>query len=523
MLLRRYLLRQAQGTIAAPRPGLGLRHLRQRVPLPPLPKSAVLGIGARITRTVQAGPEVRPSLGDHIRLLGHKYSKAIGLGGYLLLTLQWCMEDVLLLRCFGMCCASSMAIFLYCQPVPLMVPVRFNLLFIVINAFFVMRILLDRRDLKLDEVEQMLWDLGFNAFLTKVELRDLLSVGRRFEAESGTVVAQSGMPIQETVILLCSGGMSQTKAGAKIGRFEPGDFWGEFQLVERARGTGGGGRVCDKGDCYKTTTMFSEHSVAVEWDAAQLSEYLSTRPALKLKLQELLAEGLNLKLDRRNSSLNERAYVDILRGILCNGTIGETEIEFLQHVRQVQNLSDKCHKDALLELGYSEKEFSALVARGKKPWLLRWFDFGGGRVGFARSIGFKPDSNQQLMARAVFLDQPSKKRRWLDLDVHVSGRSETGWSDSPCKRAGFSPWENSPNSGSRATPPTGVMASPRSGVETLEARHVELRSEGRARVRSASGLPGETWSRSNSIDEGQADTTLPTVRADINPYAFASG
>eukprot|EP00930_Biecheleria_cincta_P057246 TRINITY_DN43217_c0_g1_i1.p1 TRINITY_DN43217_c0_g1~~TRINITY_DN43217_c0_g1_i1.p1 ORF type:complete len:512 (-),score=55.38 TRINITY_DN43217_c0_g1_i1:48-1583(-) len=511
MLLRRYLLRQAQGTIAAPSPGLGLRRLRQRVPLPPLPQSVAKGNGARITRTVQAGPEVPPSLGYRIRLLGHKYSKAIGLGGYLLLTLQWCMEDVLLLRCFGLACASSMAIFLYCQPVPLMVPVRFNLLFIVINAVFVMRILLERRDLILDEVEQRLWDLGFNAFLTKVELRDLLSAGRRFEAEPGTVVAQSGMPLQETVLLLCSGGMSQTKAGAKIGRFEPGDFWGEFQLVERARGTGGGGRVWHKGDCYKTTTTFSEHSVAVEWDAAQLGEYLSSRPALKLKLQELLAEGLNLKLDRRNSSLTERAYVDILRGILCNGTIGEVEIEFLQHVRQVQNLSDKCHKDALLELGYSEKEFSALVARGKKPWLLRWLDFGGGRAGFA-SLGFKPESTQQLMARAVFLDQPSKKRPWLDLDVHVSGRSETGWSDSPCKRSGFSPWENSPSSSSRATPPT--------GAEKLEARHVELRPERRERRWSASVLEGETRSRSNSnVCEGHADT----IPADINPYAYAPG
>lgn len=517
MLLRLYVLRRAQGTIAAPNFGLGLRYLRQKVPPPLRPKTVALGNGARITRTVKAGPEVSPSLGDRIRLFGHKYSKAIGLGGYLLLTLQWCMEDVLLLRCFGLACASSMAIFLYCQPVPLMVPVRFNLLFICINAVFVIRILLERRDLKLDEVEQMLWDVGFNAFLTKVELRDLLAAGRRFEAEPGTVVAQSGMPIQEKVILLCSGGMSQTKAGAKIGCFEPGDFWGEFQLVERARGTGGGGRVCDKGDRYKTTTIFSEHSVAVEWDAAQLSEYLSTRPAFKLKLQELLAEGLNLKLDRRNSSLNERAYVDILRGILCNGTIGEVEIEFLQHVRQVHELSEKCHNDALLELGYSEKEFSALVARGKKPWLLRWFDFGGGRVGFARSIGFKPESKEKLMARAVFLSEPSKKRPWLDLDLlHVSGRSETGWSDSPCKRAGFSPWDNSPNNGSSVTtPPAGVISSPKPTRDRQEASFVELKSARQERGRPSCVLEGETRSRSNSISifEGQAE---------VNPYVLSA-
>ena len=62
------------------------------------------------------------------------------------------------------------------------------------------------RDLKLDEVEQMLWDAGFSEFLTKAgvlkfsknsevdrpvegELRELLAQGKRYSAEEGMAAA----------------------------------------------------------------------------------------------------------------------------------------------------------------------------------------------------------------------------------------------------------------------------------------------------------------------------------------------
>mmetsp|Transcript_63592 Transcript_63592/g.113164 ORF Transcript_63592/g.113164 Transcript_63592/m.113164 type:complete len:517 (-) Transcript_63592:124-1674(-) len=421
--------------------------------------------------------------GERLRQLGHRYAKAIGFGGYVLLTLQWCMDDVLLLRSFGVACATSMAIFLYCQPVPLMVPVRFNLLFIAINGFYIFRILAERRDLKLDDVEQMLWDLGFGAFLTKVELRALLDQGRRYEAEPGLVVAQSGMPVQQKVLAIAKGGLSQTRAGQIVANFEPGDFWGEFQLLERARHTGA---------VHKVTTTFSASSVVVEWDTSALSEYLANKPVVRQKLQELWAEGLNVKLDRRNADANERAYVDILRGILCNGTVGETEAAFLKHVRQVHNISDNCHVHALNELGYSEQEFVAIVDKGRQPWFLRWLNMGGGRIAFSRSTGFKPEpKHNNVIQPAAFLIQ-QKQKTWLDLDVHVSGRSETGWSDSPCRRSDHSPWASSPSSGefARQESARGEREAkvPRTRSSSLPA-HPAFK-EGRARSTSLSALSG---------------------------------
>eukprot|EP00931_Biecheleriopsis_adriatica_P062483 TRINITY_DN37672_c0_g1_i2.p1 TRINITY_DN37672_c0_g1~~TRINITY_DN37672_c0_g1_i2.p1 ORF type:complete len:531 (-),score=82.23 TRINITY_DN37672_c0_g1_i2:124-1716(-) len=425
--LSRQLLRPSWARLPAGHLPLGLRGLRTKAIRPgPVPLNAHAGLRARIFRRVPRelvltpDPSKTQRVTEWLREAGFRHSKAIGFTGYVLLTCQWCMDDVLLLRCFGVACATSMAIFLYCQPVPLMVPVRFNLLFIAINGIYIGRILGERRDLKLDDVEQMLWDAGFNAFLTKVELRDVLAIGRRITAEPGMVIAQCDMPVQKKVIALAKGGIEQMRGGKVIASFEPGDFWGEFQLVEKNRNTGAR---------HKLTTVFSEKSVAVEWDAGELSEYLSKRPVVRQKLQELWAEGLNLKLDRRNADANERAYVDILRGILCNGTVGETEYAFLKHVRQVQKIPDSCHIEALHELGYSEKEFVDLVHQGRRPWIVRWLN-----------IGFKPEPKRPLMKPAILMPDKPSARRWLDLDVHVSARSETGWSDSPIRRSNHSPW-----------------------------------------------------------------------------------
>ncbi|CAE6971916.1 unnamed protein product [Symbiodinium natans] len=275
-----------------PRAAVQLRFLRSQVP----------GRAYRATRIL---PKLRKeavpaeNLLQQLRNWTRRNSKAIGFGGYVLLTVQWCMDDVLLLRCFGVACASSMAVFLFCQPKPLMVPVRFNLLFIAINAYHIGKIFLHRRDLKLDEVEQMFWDVGFSEFLTKVELREFLARGRRYSAEEGMVLATAGAPVVQKIIALAKGGIVQKQGGKAIAILEPGDFWGEFQLVERARNTA---------KKHQATAEFSQNSIAVEWDTADLNEYLSSKPDLRHKLQELFAEGLNLKLYRRGicKTLTER-------------------------------------------------------------------------------------------------------------------------------------------------------------------------------------------------------------------------
>ena len=47
------------------------------------------------------------------------------------------MDDVLSLRCVGVLCSSSMIVFNLFRPAPVMIAVRFNALFVAINACYI--------------------------------------------------------------------------------------------------------------------------------------------------------------------------------------------------------------------------------------------------------------------------------------------------------------------------------------------------------------------------------------------------
>ena len=58
------------------------------------------------------------------------------------------MDDVLVLRSFGLASCASMVIFNLCRKPPVMLPVYFNVLFIAVNGYFIARIVDERRDVE---------------------------------------------------------------------------------------------------------------------------------------------------------------------------------------------------------------------------------------------------------------------------------------------------------------------------------------------------------------------------------------
>ena len=94
-----------------------------------------------------AQPETLPALND-----------LVGLAGFGLITVQWLMDDVLVLRSFGLASCASMVIFNLCRKPPVMLPVYFNVLFIAVNGYFIARIVDERRDVELCGDAALLWE-----------------------------------------------------------------------------------------------------------------------------------------------------------------------------------------------------------------------------------------------------------------------------------------------------------------------------------------------------------------------------
>ena len=82
----------------------------------------------------------------------------VGLAGFGLITVQWLMDDVLVLRSFGLASCASMVIFNLCRKPPVMLPVYFNVLFIAVNGYFIASIVDERRDIELCGDAALLWE-----------------------------------------------------------------------------------------------------------------------------------------------------------------------------------------------------------------------------------------------------------------------------------------------------------------------------------------------------------------------------
>ena len=71
------------------------------------------------------------------------------------------VRDILWLRLLTVVAATCLIPYFYFRPEPLMAPIYWNLAFTALNIFWIVRLLLERRPVKLSEEEQRLCELVF--------------------------------------------------------------------------------------------------------------------------------------------------------------------------------------------------------------------------------------------------------------------------------------------------------------------------------------------------------------------------
>eukprot|EP00928_Gymnodinium_smaydae_P088646 TRINITY_DN72710_c0_g1_i1.p1 TRINITY_DN72710_c0_g1~~TRINITY_DN72710_c0_g1_i1.p1 ORF type:complete len:433 (-),score=55.55 TRINITY_DN72710_c0_g1_i1:245-1486(-) len=298
----------------------------------------------------------KPTKSDAIKAFVTKHTDRIGLAGFGLLTIQWLMEDVLMLRCMGVLVASSMIIFNHFRTPPLTLPVRFNALFIAINVSFITRLLIERRDIELDEIENDLWESTFSGYMTKVQMRKFLQLGHRKEYNGGEIISRAKEGKSGRLVLLLKGEIVvKNESGDKIASVAPGNFVGEIQVFVHHSKT------------EVVTTSFSGPAVAYEWNTADLEEALRHRADVRHALEALFAKQLAAKLHCMNTSAPQKGFENILRGMFASGTIGDAELAYLTHYQTTHNISHDFLKNALEEIAgpTGQEQFQALVENAR--------------------------------------------------------------------------------------------------------------------------------------------------------------
>ena len=148
----------------------------------------------------------------------------VGLAGFGLITVQWLMDDVLVLRSFGLASCASMVIFNLCRKPPVMLPVYFNVLFIAVNGYFIARIVDERRDIELCGDAAALWDSALSdSGLPRKAVQALVEAGDVVVLEPGEVRAREGAPRRNRAAVVLQGELSVDAKGEHLAEIPVGD------------------------------------------------------------------------------------------------------------------------------------------------------------------------------------------------------------------------------------------------------------------------------------------------------------
>jgi hypothetical protein len=201
--------------------------------------------------------------------------------GYLLQLFALLARDVLWLRGILVAAQSVLAAYAYLRGPEFLPYVYWNALFVLINLYWVARLLRERAAVKLPEELRPTWEKHFAALLPAEFLR-LWREGERGAVTDAQMVREGTLP--GALYFLLSGEVAVRSRGHEVTHLGPGHFVAEMSLLTGER------------------TTADVHALgAVEymaWPAPTLARLRTRNPMLWSKIQSVLGHDLVEKIRR---------------------------------------------------------------------------------------------------------------------------------------------------------------------------------------------------------------------------------
>jgi hypothetical protein len=205
----------------------------------------------------------------------------------LLYFVSYSVHDILWLRVLSVVAALLLVPYYAMQPVPLVAAIGWNVLFIAINAYWIVRLVHERRPVHFTPDEARLKELSFPS-LTPREARALFALGVWVDAGPGTSLVQADN-VHERFSLILRGVADVVHRGAKIGELGEGQFLGPVD---------GSAAVLD------LDVVARSPSRLMCWSRKYLDGFLANRPDVALTLDRSVGYELEKLLDTALSKLN---------------------------------------------------------------------------------------------------------------------------------------------------------------------------------------------------------------------------
>ena len=197
-------------------------------------------------------------------------------GANVLYLFAFMVRDILWLRILTVIAASCLLPYFYFRPEPLMAPIYWNLAFTTLNLFWIVRLLLERRPVKLTADEQRLCELVFRT-MTPREMIKILKLASWHTADAGACFVERGKPLDRLMVIF-SGKACAEVDGRNVTELQPGRFIGGISYVTE--------------ETAPANIVSLEPTRYVAWPKSKLRDFMTKNPDLHSALNTTLAIDL---------------------------------------------------------------------------------------------------------------------------------------------------------------------------------------------------------------------------------------
>jgi CRP-like cAMP-binding protein len=218
--------------------------------------------------------------------------------GYLLQLFALLARDVLWLRGILVAAQSVLAAYAYLRGPEFMPYVWWNVLFVLINLFWVVRLLRERAAVELPAELVPTYEKHFAALAPQEFLR-LWRAGRRSPQRDAQIVRADTRP--EALYFLLTGEASVRRRGRELARLGAGSFIAEMSLLT--------------GEMTTADVHAAGDVEVLAWPAADLARLRQRNPMLWGKVQSVLGHDLVEKIRRSTQDGGGAGSVGVVSGV----------------------------------------------------------------------------------------------------------------------------------------------------------------------------------------------------------------
>ena len=198
-----------------------------------------------------------------------------------LIAFSFLVKDIFWLRILSIAASLFSVFYNYVIPAePMWLAINWNFIFIAVNIYHISVILYEKREVKMDDKDQELYDTLFKE-MTPVEYLKISRAAKWETVKAGERIITQGMPVPD-LYLIYNGTVDVIVDGEGIAQLKDGEFVGEMSFLTEKVAT--------------ATCKVKYDAQCLVWKQREFKELLKRNPSLYFTIQSVLSAQVSDKL-----------------------------------------------------------------------------------------------------------------------------------------------------------------------------------------------------------------------------------